>query len=82
MARHKDLEWELPGLPVPNWDTVHAALAMDIRDELKKLNSLLHCQDFLEIPFKLHHIDLNTRKPVSNKPTKKKPTVKRRARGS
>lgn len=39
------------------------AVAMDIRDELQKLNSLLHCHNFVVIPDILRTIRRNTTKP-------------------
>jgi hypothetical protein len=35
---------------------------MDIRDELQKLNALLHCSNFRNIPAKLERIARNTTK--------------------
>jgi len=83
MARHKDENWNLNegspnktgGETVPS-ETVTNALLMDIRDELKRLNAVLHCTNFLDIPRQLRLICQNTTKP------KKKPkltSVKRRA---
>lgn len=66
MARKKDLDWDLP--EDNSWESIHAAILMDIRDELKRLNSLLHCSNFLQIPFTLSKIRKNT--------TKKKPGPK------
>lgn len=43
----------------PNqWDTarIQAAVLMDIRDELQKLNALLHCHNFTGIPTTLRSI--------------------------
>lgn len=69
MARHKDQNWNLPeGNPTANgcrehqWDSIHAALLMDIRDELKSMNAILHCSNFLRIPQKLDEIRRNTAK--------------------
>lgn len=65
MARNKDYNWNLPeplhgeGHP---WVSIHAAILMDIRDELKRLNSTIHCHNFLAIPHKLDRIVFNTRK--------------------
>lgn len=63
MSRHKDIAWNLPDKPL-NYEIVHAALLMDLRDELKKLNQLLHCPNFTGIPNTLHGIrmKLPTRK--------------------
>jgi hypothetical protein len=69
MPRHKDQNWCLPeGRPTERgtmehqWTSIHAALLMDIRDEFKKLNALLHCSNFLRIPQKLDEIRRNTTK--------------------
>ena len=47
MARHKNVDWNLPldsGNPNRHtWDSIHTALLMDLRDELQRLNSLMHC---------------------------------------
>lgn len=40
MARLKNREWNLSD-PVKTWDELHAALLMDIRDELQELNRTL-----------------------------------------
>lgn len=65
MARHKDAEFSLPaegngkGL---EWHHVRLAVLMDIRDELKRLNQLLHCSNFVAIPHTLAAIRRNTTK--------------------
>lgn len=45
MARHKDVDWNLPdgtksstGSKTHTYESIHSALLMDIRDELKQLN--------------------------------------------
>lgn len=62
MARHKNANWNLAenGL---SWEAVHAALLMDIRDELQALNRLLNCPNFTGIPSTLRSIRRNTAKP-------------------
>jgi hypothetical protein len=60
--RHKDTGWILPGPKVENWEQAGVAVMMDIRDELKQLNRLLACPNFIGIPATLHRIELNTRK--------------------
>lgn len=35
---------------------MHSALLMDIRDELKRLNALLHCHNFIGMPATLRTI--------------------------
>jgi len=62
MARHKDANWNLPEGRLEIWDQVHCAILMDIRDELKELNRLLHCHNFLRIPNDLNAIRLNTKR--------------------
>lgn len=74
MARHKDYKWDLPeGRPIStggnnhSWESIHAALLMDLRDELKRLNSLLHCVNFMEMPGYLRQIATNTTKKKRTK---------------
>lgn len=43
MARHKDTEWTLPNENPPSLGYANLAVLMDIRDELKALNSKLDC---------------------------------------
>lgn len=43
-------------------DQVMKALLMDIRAELKRLNSILRCPNFIAVPSKLDQIAKNTRK--------------------
>ena len=38
------------------------AVLVEVRDELKKLNALLHCDNFIRIPTELKHIRRNTTK--------------------
>jgi hypothetical protein len=53
---------------------VKFALLQDIRDELQKLNALLHCSNFLNIPHKLDRIRIATaRIPVRKKRKKVTP---------
>jgi len=46
MARHKDASWKL-NEPTRTWDEVHAAILMDIRDELKETNRHLYAIECL-----------------------------------
>jgi hypothetical protein len=72
--RKKDLNWSVAddSGSTRSWDEVQVAVLMDIRDELKRLNTLLHCSNFVEIPSILRTIKRNTikkRKPrVDGKP--------------
>ena len=56
MARHKNQIWELPE-KLTQYDQAQLAVMMDIRDELKTLNQLLHCYKFKEFPAILKRID-------------------------
>jgi hypothetical protein len=70
--RHRNVNWQLRKILPDNTvndDTVTHALLMDIRDELQKLNGLLHCGDFIAIPHKLDAIRRNTTKPKRMKTT-------------
>lgn len=64
-SRKKDAGWSV----LPDTDgrysfaAAHLAVLMDIRDELKSLNRLLHCSNFISIPDKLNAIRRNTAKP-------------------
>ena len=55
MARHKDAVWTIPDKNC-SFEAAHLAVLMDLRDELKKLNTLLHCQNFVDIPKTLRSI--------------------------
>lgn len=60
--RHKNSDWSLPE-KVASWDQAGVAVLMDIRDELKQLNSIISCPNFIDIPRKLDAIRKNTTKP-------------------
>jgi hypothetical protein len=63
--RRKDVTWDVADESgaMPTWERVGIAVLMDIRDELKVLNSILRCPNFQAIPFKLDRISRNTAKP-------------------
>ena len=71
-TRRKDANWRLnPNTQTGVVTTAEAQLAvlMDLRDELKWLNDLLHCSNFVGIPQTLRMIQQHTKpKP---KPKKK-----------
>ena len=82
MARHKNVDWNLPeggrGGTTHNYQSIHAALLMDLRDELKEmnrllrnLNSIFNCSNFLSIPRVIAEIRRNTAKPRRKKAAKK-----------
>lgn len=61
--RHKQVNWQLPAsndAGEVHASTVHSALLMDIRDELKKLNGLLVSPNFTGIPKVIRAIARNT----------------------
>ncbi len=62
MSSARDVTWKLTPHPNGNYSHSDAELAvmMDIRDELKSLNRLLQCPNFLDIPKRLRKIDRNT----------------------
>jgi len=62
MRRHSNVNWILSE-NVQTWDQVNAAILMDIREELRNLNTLLRCPNFIRIPNKLDKIVVNTQKP-------------------
>lgn len=59
MARHENENWNLPD--DVSWNVVQAALLMDIRDELQKLNAVFACPNFIGIPTRLTSIHVDTR---------------------
>lgn len=46
----------------PSWERAGIAVLMDIRREMRALNGLLACENFLSIPHSLVKIEKNTRK--------------------
>jgi hypothetical protein len=59
-----DIDWDLANDKgeMGTWERVSIALLMDIRRELKILNRLLACPNFLGIPHTLKRIATNTEK--------------------
>lgn len=70
MARFKSIEWNLLGTdkdPTVDTQTLHSAVLMDIRDELKQANTqlrimanVLSCSNCIDIPNILRKIKSNT----------------------
>ena len=54
---------------VPTWERAGIAVLMDIRQELRRLNSAIYCVDFQAIPHRLQMIAKNT----TRKSRKKRP---------
>ncbi len=72
--RLKNLQWTVTARPDGYYshDSVHTAILQDIRDELQKLNALLHCHNFTGIPHSLTQIVKNTKKKRKRVPPKLK----------
>ncbi len=60
-TRRKDQDWNT-GTTGVTWDGAQLAVLMDIRDELKRLNAVVHCPNTIEIPNILRAIRRNTTK--------------------
>jgi hypothetical protein len=58
---HRNMNWELTS--EFSWNHANLGMLMDIRDELRRLNNLLHCSNFTGMPFTLLDIKRNTTKP-------------------
>lgn len=73
--RKANIEWLLGDTHGENmtWEQVHVAVLMDIRRELRRLNSLLHCPNATAIPQTLREIRAAVRKVARNTTKKKKP---------
>jgi len=57
-------------------EQVTHALLMDIREELKRLNRVLQCPNFIAVPAKLDKIERNTRKRRKKRPVVGKPKLR------
>lgn len=65
-TRKKNINWNVG--KEATWEGAQLAVLMDIRDELQRLNGLLGCANFREIPRVLRTIRGNTsRLPVKEK---------------
>jgi hypothetical protein len=74
-GRFKDSEFDLADSQgnVGTWEKVGIAALYDIRDELKRLNALLHCSNFVQIPGKLDRIEAAVARTEKNTRKKRKP---------
>jgi hypothetical protein len=64
--RRRNVDWHVGDKDgvYPNMrDGVAVAVLMDIRDELRRLNTLLHCSNFIDMPRVLRQVRANTAKP-------------------
>lgn len=50
-----------------DYGAAQLAVLMDLRDEIQKLNQLLHCRNFTDIPKMLRSIQRSTYKPRAPK---------------
>ncbi len=64
---YRNADWKLPEPRIETWEQVGIAVLIDIRAELKELNSLLSCPNFLNIPRSLSSIDQKLTKPKRRK---------------
>lgn len=66
--RKKDVNWTINQNHdgTTSTENAHLAVLMDIRDELKNLNSIFSCHNFLNIPYVLREIRNNTKKRKKN----------------
>jgi hypothetical protein len=63
-AEYANREWKL-WLDDDNkfsQETVQCAILMDIRAELQRMNNILQCPNFVEIPSILRRVERNTKK--------------------
>lgn len=60
-TRKQNVSWKLPER-LQTWEQANAAILMDLRDELQKLNRVFECYRFLRIPEELKQIRRNTTK--------------------
>lgn len=60
----KDTDWQIYQTDEGKYNNeqVSHALLMDIRGQLQRLNMLLHCQNFQDIPAKLERIARQTKR--------------------
>lgn len=55
-------EWETPSGNSFQWEHVQVEVLMDIRNELRRMNNILQCPNFVEIPSILRRVERNTKK--------------------
>ena len=76
MARQrlKDNAWtvEPDALGKYSFDAAILTVLMDLRDEMKRMNSVLNCPNFLEVPGILRAIRVQTRKAKRRRPALRK----------
>lgn len=75
-TRYKNFVWIIPSEANPSFEGAQLAVLMDIRDELQRLNELLHCPNFVSIPPMLDEIVINTRPKRRTAATKRRKVKK------
>lgn len=74
----KDWEWTLDGdqgKGAYSYPSAQLSVLMDIRDELKRLNNVLQCPNFIAVPQKLDNIRAELRQVRLNTRKRKRPKV-------
>lgn len=69
MVRQRNVAWEPPNY----WQYVHLQILMDIREEMQRLNALLACRNFTDIPTTLRAIERKIPPRKKKRPAKAKP---------
>lgn len=59
----RGINWTLPAAGTITLDQAQLAVLMDIREELQRLNRLLHCHNFIGMPATLRSISRKLAKP-------------------
>ena len=62
MANPRRANWSLGSGPSFSWEAIHAAVLMDIRDDLTALKAIFECGSAQDIPRQLRAINRNARK--------------------
>jgi hypothetical protein len=72
--RLKDNQWTMSTDALGHYSYEQATLAvlMDLRDEMKRMNSVLNCTNFLAVPGILRVIQEQTKKPKRRRRTLRK----------
>lgn len=67
MTKAADFNVQHVDIPANTYDAWQLAALAQILTELRRLNALLHCHNFVAIPRKLDAINRNTAKPKRKK---------------
>jgi hypothetical protein len=72
---HRNCDWNLDADGF-DWNRANLGMMMDIRTELRQLNTLLHCSNFTDIPNILRGVRKNTARPKRKKAQANRSSVK------